>query len=76
MSLTEVNHGNLEQIVSDLRAEVDRLQKENFAQSTLIHSLRLEIEDLEACCGEMQAELDAHRCEKYFRDWPEEGDDE
>lgn len=76
MSLTEVNHGNLEQIVADLRAEVNRLQKENFAQSTLIHSLRLEIEDLEACCGEMQAELDAHRCEKYFRDWSEEGDDE
>lgn len=76
MSLTEVNHGNLEQIVADLRAEVNRLQKENFAQSTLIHSLRLEIEGLEACCGEMQAELDAHRCEKYFRDWPEEGDDE
>lgn len=76
MSLTEVNHGNLEQIVADLRAEVSRLQKENFAQSTLIHSLRLEIEDLEAYCGEMQAELDAHRCEKYFRDWPEEGDDE
>lgn len=76
MSLTEVNHGNLEQIVADLRAEVNRLQKENFAQSTLIHSLRLEIEDLETCCGEMQAELDAHRCEKYFRDWPEEGDDE
>lgn len=76
MSLTEVNHGNLEQIVADLRAEVSRLQKENFAQSTLIHSLHLEIEGLEACCGEMQAELDAHRCEKYFRDWPEEGDDE
>ena len=76
MSLTEVNHGNLEQIVADLRAEVNRLQKENFAQSTPIHSLRLEIEDLEACCSEMQAELDAHQCEKYFRDWPEEGDDE
>lgn len=76
MSLTEVNHGNLEQIIADLRAEVNCLQKENFAQSTLIHSLRLEIEGLEACCGEMQAELDAHRCEKYFRDWPEEGDDE
>ena len=28
MSLTEVNHGNLEQIVADLRAEVNRLQKE------------------------------------------------
>lgn len=76
MSLPEHTNSNLEQIVSDLRAEVSRLQKENFAQSTLIHSLRLEIEGLEACCGEMQAELDAHRCEKYFRDWPEEGDDE
>lgn len=76
MSLPEHTNGNLEQIVADLRAEVSRLQKENFAQSTLIHSLRLEIEGLEACCGEMQAELDAHRCEKYFRDWPEEGDDE
>lgn len=76
MSLPEHTNSNLEQIVADLRAEVSRLQKENFAQSTLIHSLRLEIEGLEACCGEMQAELDAHRCEKYFRDWPEEGDDE
>lgn len=76
MSLPEHTNSNLEQIVADLRAEVNRLQKENFAQSTLIHSLRLEIEGLEACCGEMQAELDAHRCEKYFRDWPEEGDDE
>ncbi len=76
MSLPEHTNGNLEQIVADLRGEVSRLQKENFAQSTLIHSLRLEIEGLEACCGEMQAELDAHRCEKYFRDWPEEGDDE
>lgn len=76
MPLTEVNHDNLEQIISDLREEVKRLQKENLDQSVLIHSLRLEIEDLEACCGEMQAELDAHRCEKYFRDWPEEGDDE
>lgn len=76
MPLTEANHDNLEQIISDLREEVKRLQKENLDQSVLIHSLRLEIEDLEACCGEMQAELDAHRCEKYFRDWPEEGDDE
>ena len=76
MSLTEVNHDNLEQIISDLREEVKRLQKENLDQSVLIHSLRLENEGLEACCGEMQAELDAHRCEKYFRDWPEEGDDE
>lgn len=76
MPLTEVNHDNLEQIISDLREEVKRLQKENLDQSVLIHSLRLEIEGLEVCCGEMQAELDAHRCEKYFRDWPEEGDDE
>lgn len=76
MPLTEANHDNLEQIISDLREEVKRLQKENLDQSVLIHRLRLEIEDLEACCGEMQAELDAHRCEKYFRDWPEEGDDE
>lgn len=76
MSLTEVNHGNLEQIVADLRAEVSRLQKENFEQSVLIHSLRLENEGLEACCEEMEAELDQRQCEKYFRDWPEEGDDE
>lgn len=76
MPLTEANHDNLEQIISDLRAEVRHLQKENFDQSVLIHSLRLEIEDLECCCGEMQAELDAHQCEKYFRDWPEEGNDE
>lgn len=74
--MAEPNHDSLEQIISDLRAEVKRLQKDNFDQSVLIHSLRLEIEDLEACCGEMQAELDAHRCEKYFRDWPEEDDDE
>lgn len=76
MPLTEANHDNLEQIISDLHAEVKRLQKDNFEQSTLIHSLRLEIEDLEACCGEMQAELDAHQYEQYFRDWPEEDDDE
>lgn len=76
MPLTEVNHDNLEQIISDLREEVKRLQKENLDQSVLIHSLRLENEGLEACCEEMEAELDAHRCEKYFRDWPEEGDDE
>lgn len=74
--MVEPNHDNLEQIISDLREEVRRLQKENFAQSTLIHSLRLEVEGLECCCGEMQAELDKHQCEKYFRDWPEEGDDE
>lgn len=76
MPLTEANHDNLEQIISDLREEVKRLQKENLDQSVLIHSLRLENEGLEACCEEMEAELDAHRCEKYFRDWPEEGDDE
>lgn len=74
--MAEPNHDNLEQIISDLREEVKRLQKENLDQSVLIHSLRLENEGLEACCEEMEAELDAHRCEKYFRDWPEEGDDE
>ena len=58
MPLTEANHDNLEQIISDLRAEVRHLQKENFDQSVLIHSLRLENEGLEACCEEMEAELD------------------
>ena len=67
---------NLEQIVSDLRAEVCRLQKENFEQSTLIHTLWVENEELTACCDDLQAELDSYRYEKFFRDWPEEGDDE
>lgn len=76
MPLTEVNHDNLEQIISDLREEVKRLQKENFDQSVLIHSLRLENEGLTSCCDDLQSELDGYHYEKYFRDWSEEGDDE
>ena len=65
---------NCAKIIADLRAEIDQLQMENFAQSTLIHELRIENKELEATCEAMEEELTHHLCSSYFRDW--EDDDE
>lgn len=65
---------NCAKIIADLRAEIEQLQMENFAQSTLIHELRLENKELEAACEDMEEELNHYAASNYFRDW--EDDDE